>query len=175
VFVLADSAFAQQPLPVARSALPAFSSDSGPGKPIRATRACIVVRIVDGDTFNCKDLGNVRMTGIDAPERDQAPMGASATSALKALLPAGKTVQLEGDVGAHDRNGRILAYVWANGRMLNWVMVRSGWTTTLTVPPNVQYVDELRKAQTKARDERLGLWKTNGFACLPVDHRRKKC
>ena len=175
VFALAHPAFAQQPLPIARSPLPVFSPDSGPRKPIRTPHDCIVARIVDGDTFNCKGLGNVRMTGIDAPERDQAPMGAAATNALKTLLPVGRTVQLESDVGAHDRNGRILAYVWANGRMLNWIMVRSGWTTTLTIPPNVQYADQLRAAQTKARDERLGLWKTNGFACLPADHRRKLC
>jgi endonuclease YncB( thermonuclease family) len=172
--LLAPLAEAQSP-PHTPYPIPTFSPDSGPRNPIRATRDCIVVRIIDGDTFNCKDLGNVRMTGIDAPERDQTPMGAASTSALKALLPVGKTVQLEGDVGARDRNSRILAYVWANGRMVNWVMVRSGWTATLTVPPNVQYVDALKTAQTKARDERLGLWKTDGFSCLPADHRQKKC
>jgi micrococcal nuclease len=175
VFVLAGSAFAQQPLPVAHSPLPVFSPDSGPRKPIRETRDCIVARIIDGDTFNCKDLGNVRLTGIDAPERDQVPMGTASTNALKALLPLQKVVQLERDVSARDRNGRLLAYVWVNGRMVNWIMVRSGWTATLTVPPNVQYAGEFRAAQTKARAQELGLWKTDGFACLPADHRAKKC
>lgn len=169
------AAFGQQ-RPVAQPpAVPVFSSDSGPRTPVRPTQDCVVVRIVDGDTFNCKGFGNVRLTGIDAPERDQRPMGTESTAALRTLLPTGATVQLEGDVGAKDRNGRVLAYVWSNGRMVNWVLVRSGWTATLTIPPNVRYADAFRAAQEKARTERVGLWKSDGFSCLPADHRRKKC
>jgi micrococcal nuclease len=174
LLAIGGDSFAQT-RPAAPGPLPVFSPDSGPRKPIRATRECIVVRIIDGDTFNCRDIGNVRMTGIDAPERTQRSLGTESTNALKALLRIGDTVQLEGDVAPKDRNGRVLAYVWANGRMVNWVMVRSGWTAAFTVPPNVQYVDALRDAQTKARTERLGLWKSDGFSCLPVDHRQKKC
>jgi micrococcal nuclease len=117
----------------------------------------------------------VRLTGIDAPERDQKPMASRTTAALKALVPVGATVKLEEDVTPRDRYQRILAYIWAKGRMVNWVMVREGWTVTLTIPPNVQYADAFRTAQTRAREEKRGLWKSDGFACLPADHRQKKC
>ena len=50
-------------------------------------------------------------------------------------------MQLEQDVQSRDRNGRLLAYVWRSGRMVNWEMVRWGWVVTLTYAPNVQYVE----------------------------------
>lgn len=154
---------------------PVFSTDSGPRKPVRATSDCIVDRISDGDTFACRKLGRVRLIGIDAPETDQKPMGQRSADALRALLPIGSTVRLELDVGTHDQYRRTLAYVWANGRMVNWVMVRSGWTSTITVPPNVQYVREFSGAMQKARNEKLGLWHDDAFRCMPAEHRRKRC
>ena len=84
-------------------------------------------------------------------------------------------MQLEQDVQAQDRNGRLLAYVWRDGRLVNWEMVRAGWVVTLTYAPNVQYVDALRKAAKEAEKEALGLWATDGFACLPFDHRHGSC
>jgi micrococcal nuclease len=105
----------------------------------------------------------------------QKPLGLRSAEALKALIPVGSTVRLEPDVSPRDQYGRTLAYVWANGRMVNWVMVRSGWTTTITFPPNVQYVKEFASAAQKARGEKLGLWHDDGFACTPADHRKKRC
>lgn len=147
----------------------------GPGKPVRATAACTVSKVTDGDSIVCGSLGRVRLLGIDAPEMSQKPFGARSRDALLALTPVGSTVQLEQDVQARDRNGRLLAYVWRNGRMVNWEMVRGGWVVTLTYAPNVQYVDALRKAVKEAEKEMLGLWATDGFTCLPFDHRHGNC
>ncbi|HJR18118.1 MAG TPA: thermonuclease family protein, partial [Actinomycetota bacterium] len=68
-----------------------------------------------------------------------------------------------------DRYGRLLAYVWlsppANGgedeardKMLNAMLVRDGWATVLTVPPNVAYVDLFVALQLEARVAQRGLW-----------------
>jgi len=78
-------------------------------------------------------------------------------------------------VEARDQYGRTLAYIWTGGRMVNWLMVRSGWAVLLTVPPNVQYVDALTTAERKARIDSLGLWRAGGFDCRPADHRRRRC
>jgi micrococcal nuclease len=115
------------------------------------------------------------MLGIDAPELSQKPFGSSSRDALLALMPMGSTVQLEQDVQAQDRNGRLLAYVWRSGQMVNWEMVRGGWAVTLTYSPNVQYVDQLRTAVKAAQMDRVGLWAVDGFACLPFDHRHARC
>lgn len=154
---------------------PAAFADSGPRAPRGAVQPCVVERIVDGDTIVCRSLGSVRLIGIDSPERNQRPFGPLATRALAALLQVGDSIQLERDVGLHDRSRRVLAYVWRDGRMLNWLMVRGGWAVVLTVPPNVQFADAFVAAQHHARAERLGLWAVDGFKCLPVEKRRGMC
>ena len=153
----------------------AVTADSGPRDPIRRTTECVVTHVTDGDTLDCRGLGRVRLIGIDAPETSQKPFGATSTAALNALLPVGTRAQLELDVETHDQYGRTLGYVWSNGRMVNWLLVRNGWAVLLTVPPNVQYVNDLRAGQQRAHAEQLGLWRVGGFDCLPADHRRKRC
>lgn len=150
-------------------------SDSGPGAPRRVTRGCVVTRIVDGDTLVCRGVGSVRLIGVDAPERTQRPFGAAARDALAALAPPGDSVHLEPDVQQRDRYGRTLAYVWRNGRMVNWRMIRDGWAMLYTVPPNVQWTDEFATAQRNAREARRGLWAVDAFACSPAEHRRRRC
>ena len=148
---------------------------TGPKKPIRATIPCTVAKVTDGDSIVCANMGRVRLLGIDAPELSQKPFGKQSQGALAAMIPLGTTVQLEQDVQSQDRNGRILAYVWRENRLVNWEMVRAGWVVTLTYAPNVQYVDAFRKAVKEAEKEQLGLWATDGFACLPFDRRHGSC
>lgn len=164
-----SAASAQHPIPKA------LLSDSGPAAPVRETTDCVVSRIVDGDTFECEGSGRIRPIGIDTPELSQAPYGQMATRALARLMPVGTTVELEPDVERRDAYGRTLAYVWSNGRLLNWVLVRQGWAVVTTYPPNVQYVDALTAAQRTARQERVGLWALDAFDCLPGDRRRGRC
>ncbi|MGH9893999.1 MAG: thermonuclease family protein, partial [bacterium] len=150
-------------------------TDSGPPRPVRATSDCTITRIVDGDTIECGRRGRVRLIGIDTPEADQEPFGSQATAALSALIQPGSVVQLERDVETRDRYDRLLAYVWSDGLMINWALVRQGWAVLLTFPLNVQYVDWLTDAERRARSEARGLWATGGFDCRPVDRRQRRC
>lgn len=168
-------AHAQRAAVTPATALSTATLDSGPRRPARDTAECIVTRIVDGDTIDCRGLGRVRLIGIDAPEATQRPFAAAATSALTAILRTGSRAQIEQDVEARDRYGRTLGYVWLDGKQVNWMMIRAGWTVLLTYPPNVRYVEFYTRAQQRAREEKLGLWKVSGFACTPVDRRRKRC
>ncbi len=148
---------------------------SWPRGPVRETRACIVSRIVDGDTFDCRGGPRVRPIGFDAPELSQRPFGQQARAALAELIPVGTAVRLERDVELRDRYGRLLAYAWRDSLLVNWAMLRDGWAVLLTIPPNVQYVDEFVEAQRAAREKRVGLWAVDGFRCLPQDRRRGRC
>jgi len=150
-------------------------TDSGPPSPVRATSNCNNTHIVDGDTIECSRRGSVRLIGIDAPESNQEPFGSQATAALAALIQPGSTVQLELDVETRDRYDRLLAYVWSDGALVNWALVRQGWAVLLTFPLNVQYVDWFTEAERRAREEGRGLWATGGFDCRPVDRRRGRC
>ena len=157
--------------PEQQAAVPA----GGPARPRRSTANCVVTRVTDGDSIECAGIGRVRLIGIDAPEGDQQPAGDAARDALERLIPVGARIQLEGDVEPSDRYGRRLAYAWREGVQVNWVMVRQGWAVLLTIPPNVQYAAAFEAAQRLAREERVGLWSTGGFDCLPSLHRRGEC
>ena len=165
------------------SALPAseepgdqpLPTEGGPPLPAMRLSACVIVRIVDGDTVDCRAQGRVRLIGMDTPEMSQEPFGAEAAAALAELIPVGTTVGLEPDVEPRDRYNRVLAYLWLDSVMVNWVLVRAGWAVLLTYPPNVRYVDWLTQAQRVAREEKRGRWASGGFECMPVERRRGRC
>ena len=136
-----------------------------PAAPATAATACTIVRVVDGDTIVCAPDVRVRLIGIDTPEMRDRPSGPQAKQVLAGRLTLGSVVSLEGDVDAHDRYGRTLAYVWVDGVMVNWWMMRNGWARLLTVPPNVRWVGALTAAQRAARLEQRGFWATGRFTC----------
>ncbi len=101
-------------LPGAR---PAPESADGKTNQVRVTA------VVDGDTIRVetlggRQLGRVRLLGIDAPEVDHPPEPAEcyaeeATGVLERLAPVGSTVELVTDIALpnRDRYDRLLRYV----------------------------------------------------------------
>lgn len=130
-----------------------------------------VKKVVDGDTFWIDDGSpkglKIRLIGVDAPEarnsgtKETAYFGREASVYLTSLI-AGKKVRLEYDVGHFDRYGRTLAYVYLeNGIFVNAELVKNGYATVMTVPPNVKYADTFIKLERKARNKNKGLWRDN--------------
>lgn len=130
-----------------------------PRDPPTALRPCTIELVVDGDTIRCAELGAVRLIGIDAPEMEHGNAGAIARAALERLIASGTTVQLEVDVQGRDRYRRVLAYVWRDRRQVNYQMVRAGWASIATYPPNVRYVEAFTRAQRRARAAGIGFWR----------------
>ncbi len=137
------------------------SSGEGPD----ATRAR-VVRVVDGDTIVARIGGRderVRYIGVDtpesvAPDRPVECFGRAAARENERLVE-GRTVTLTTDVEERDRFGRLLAYVRVgDGRFVNAELVRRGFATTLTIPPNVRHAGRFRALQREARRAGRGLW-----------------
>ncbi len=143
--------------------------------PVGARTACEIARVVDGDTFHCADGTKVRLLGIDSPERGQGEGYAQATRGLVRYLGKHRQVQLERDIRPLDQYGRTLAYVWTGDTLVNEAMVADGWAVLYTLPPNVRYVDRLRLAERRAREQRRGLWAAGEIACRPSAFRRHQC
>jgi micrococcal nuclease len=127
-----------------------------------------VKKVVDGDTFWIDDGSlkglKIRLIGVDAPEsrnsrtKETASFGKEASDYLTTLI-AGKKVRLEYDVGQFDKYGRTLAYVYLkDGTFINSTLVKNGYATVMTVPPNVKYADIFLKLERKARNHKKGLW-----------------
>jgi micrococcal nuclease len=136
-----------------------------------------VSRVIDGDTLRLSNSEKVRLIGIDTPEmhesdklyRDSRKSGQDAQTiqalgrrsyAFTRSLVEGKTVRLEFDVEKRDKYERLLAYVYLpDGTFVNAEIVKQGYASLMTYPPNVKHADEFRELYRKAREQRLGLWK----------------
>jgi len=124
-----------------------------------------VLSVTDGDTFRIDYRGvstPVRMIGIDTPEvnHPSEPVqcyGKEASDKTKEVL-AGQEVVLEQDVSETDRYGRILAYVWLNGELINEKLVKEGYAFSSSYPPDVKYQERFNEAEKYARTNNLGLW-----------------
>jgi micrococcal nuclease len=139
-----------------------------------------IVRVIDGDTVAVSLHGRketVRLIGIDTPEsranrkakkdaersrRDVetiTSMGREATGYAKGLLKAGATVHIEFDLRQRDRYGRLLGYLYlSDGRMVNEEIMRAGYASPMTIPPNVKYRERFLDAFREAREHHRGLW-----------------
>ncbi len=133
-----------------------------------------VERVVDGDTVDVRIGGReerVRLIGVDAPELGQGVWGERAREVLRRWVE-GRVVRLERDVVERDRYGRVLAYVWVDGRLVNEELLREGVAMLYTVPPNVRHVERLRRAQEEARAAGRGVWGRGGLRERPWEYRR---
>jgi micrococcal nuclease len=138
----------------------------------------MVKRVVDGDTLLLENGVRVRLIGVDTPElhdsdkllRDSKRSGED-TSTIKKLgaeayqftknLVEGKRVSLEFDTEKYDKYDRILAYVFVkkDGTFVNAEIIKQGYASLMTIPPNIKYADSFRQLYKEARENRRGLWK----------------
>jgi micrococcal nuclease len=137
--------------------------DAGPGQRLAGR----VVKIVDGDTIHVMIGGRrdkVRYIGVDTPETHKPGTPVQcygpAASAFNSRLLAGRRVELRTDAESRDRYGRLLAYVYRrpDGLFVNAELVRRGFATILTIPPNVAHAGEFLRLQRGAREAGRGLW-----------------
>jgi micrococcal nuclease len=137
----------------------------------------VVSYVYDGDTVEVSGVGKVRIIGIDAmddynmeraAEQSRSygmPLGTVKRWAEEATQFARKTlnhevVTLDYGPEAHDRYGRVLAYVEMGKDRQDYglLMIDKGLAAAYGVfnhPRRAQY----RRAEEKAQDERVGMWK----------------
>ena len=130
-----------------------------------AAATAYVTRVVDGDTVEV-DLGgseeDVRYIGVDTPEtvKPDTPVqcfGPQA-SAFNHRLVEGRRVRLVFGEERRDVYGRLLAYVYLDGRFVNAELIRRGLARTLTIPPNDRFATRLKRLEIAAARAGRGLW-----------------
>jgi len=145
--------------------------------PARTPSEGAVTYVYDGDTIEVAGAGKVRIIGIDAmdgynmsraAEQSRSygmPLGTvkhwaqEATKFARATLDH-QTVTLEYGPEAHDRYGRVLAYVeLGEGREdFGLLMITKGLAAAYVAfdhPRRARYL----RAEDRAQDERIGMWK----------------
>ncbi len=118
-----------------------------------------VSKVNDGDSIEVdteQGHARVRMSAIDTPEYDQ-PYGTQSSTALKALLPIGSSVELE--VVTQDQFRRMVATVWLieGGRRtnINEAMISQGHAWAYR-----RYMKDPKfcDLEQQARSKKSGLW-----------------
>jgi micrococcal nuclease len=141
------------------------------------TLSATVIRVIDGDTVKIK-LENgkeetVRLLLIDTPEsvhpsKPVQPFGKEASQFLKNSLPEGSQIEVELGINERDTYGRLLAYVYHEGEMVNKQALQKGLARVAYVfAPNTKYIDEFRNVQEQAQQQALGIWSIENYA---TDH-----
>jgi micrococcal nuclease len=141
-----------------------LSNDSLP-EHLVGLESATIERVVDGDTVIIDTGERVRLILINAPESvhstasKNTDLGIEASNYVKNLL-TNKKVYLEKDVSDTDRYNRLLRYLWLpDGTLVNELIVAQGYAQLATFPPDLKYLDRIREAEKKARNEKKGLWK----------------
>lgn len=142
-----------------------------------------VIRVHDGDTFTATD-GNikfrVRIAAMDAPEKGQ-PYSKIAGYRLRKMIQD-KEVEIIPVSKGVDRYGRVLGYVKLNGEDLALSLINQGLATYYRPTCKDYPADKEKynydprayiKAESKARKEKLNIWKESDFI-YPCKHRRMR-
>jgi micrococcal nuclease len=133
--------------------------------PLPSSTQAYVSRVVDGDTVEVQ-IGDreedVRYIGVDTPEtvKPEEPVqcfGPQASDFNHGLVEQ-KWVRLVFDEERRDVYGRLLAYVYLEGRFVNAELVRRGLARTLTIPPNDRFAGHFKRLQNAAARRGRGLW-----------------
>lgn len=134
-----------------------------------------LVRVVDGDTIVVILEGKeekVRFIGVNTPESvgkyedNPQPFGKEASEFTKSLLKEGQPIFMMKDVGDRDKYQRLLRYIYLQEpnenemekSMINAILLKEGYASTMTIPPNVKYSDVFLKLEQTAKENSVGLW-----------------
>jgi len=156
----------------------ALDADDSPPAPtsLRATtpsapavppdgEAAVLARVLDGDSIEVELSGatvEVRLVGINAPERDEC-RGDAGRDALTLYLEAGPITLVAAGDDDTDRFGRLLRYVYAGDAPIAEQMLISGHANVLQ--GDHPHEDAFVALADEAASSQLGMWQPD--ACGP--------
>ncbi len=109
--------------------------------------------IVDGDSLYINNV-EIRLYGIDAPERGQA-FNKAAARFLKSFI---KGKELTYTTITKDQYKRVLALVYANGVSLQSELIKNGFAWVYPRYCKKDICKEWEKLQEQAKNHNRGLW-----------------
>ncbi len=125
------------------------------------TKEVLVKTVIDGDTIVVQGGKKVRYIGVDTPEFGE-PLYEEARSRNISLV-GGRYVELRiCEEEPRDRYGRVLAWVYVDGQLVDEILLEEGLARVFTKSPCVgEKLDELKAYERKARLEGIGIWKVD--------------
>lgn len=124
-------------------------------------------KCVDGDTakFLVEDkVYTTRFLAIDTPEtkhpkKKEEPFGREASTYTCRKLTTAKKIELEyEDHNKEDKYGRLLAWVFVDGDLLQAELIEKGYAKVAYLYGDYQYTNLLKLEEKMARVNKRGLW-----------------
>lgn len=125
-------------------------------------------KCVDGDTIKLKINGKkerVRLLAIDTPEsvtpnKPVEAYGKEASNLTCDLVKNANKIEIEYDINSdkEDKYGRILAYVYVDGKMIQEELLSKGLARVAYLYSNYQYTEKFKELESVAKENKLGLW-----------------
>jgi micrococcal nuclease len=151
-----------------------FNGGSGnESKGSNLAEKAVVYEVIDGDTikveFSIGEIETVRLLLVDTPETvkpntPEQPFGKEASEFMKHTLIKDTVIELERGKKDRDKYGRLLAYVWLDGKNINEELLRKGLARVAYVyEPNTKYLDDFKKAEKQAKQQKIGIWSIDGY------------
>ena len=132
-----------------------------------ARYSATVIGAIDGDTIDVRlvngRIERVRVLGADTPEvkdprKPVQCFGPEASAYTHSVMTPDRRVTLETDTETRDKYGRLLAYVYLDGKRYDDELLRLGYARLLVIPPNDAHARAMLRAELDARAARRGLW-----------------
>ena len=137
----------------------------------------------DGDTMRAVLAGEnirIRFLGINTPEvsgedKVEEPYGNEALAYTKKRLDEAKKIEIEYDTVAdkEDRFGRKLAWIWVDDELFELELLEQGLAKTYMLKNDYKYAQELKAAERKAKNAKLGVWSENTSVAKPTSIEEK--
>lgn len=121
--------------------------------------------VIDGDTVILANGDHLRLIGLDTPEINHEggpsePGAVAARRYLVTLLHGAGPYPLIYGRDRHDHYGRLLGHLLLpDYTNVQAELLRRGYATPLTLPPNLGFLRCYRAAAAAARSTRLGIWR----------------
>ncbi|AJO24826.1 thermonuclease family protein [Weizmannia coagulans] len=136
-------------------------------------QAVTLVETVDGDTIKVNYNGKVetvRYLLVDTPEEKKPgtcvqPFAESAYNKNKQLVNSGKlTLEFETNGDKYDKYGRLLAYVYVNGKSVQEELLKGGYARVAYIyNPPYKYLSKYESDENAAKSRHLNIWSDSGF------------
>ena len=121
----------------------------------------LVQRVIDGDTIELKNIGKLRLLGINTPEKGTFLFNESYSFTKKI---EGNLVDVE--ITGIDKYGRNLGYIFYQDRLFNEEILLSG-LAHLYVYEKGKYMKRLVSAEKTAQNLERGIWqKSSNYGCI---------
>ena len=134
----------------------------------------------DGDTARFiinNEEKKVRFLAIDTPEVDKnEPYSKEAKDYTCNALKNAQEIYLEydGNSDKEDKYGRILAFVYVDGVLLEKDLISHGYAKVAYIYGDYSHVEELREVEEEAKSKKIGIWEETNLGDVQEENTKEE-